>query len=109
MRRWIYKTDQAGKPRRFLNHREAFLWALTTVGKLFGVAALYLLVGSIFDLRGSGEVGWSMMLTLMLLAIVLAIGLLIAFAMYLYVALSGGVMDDEARRRYRNNDTLGSR
>lgn len=108
MRRWIYKTDEAGKPRRFLNHREAVLWALTTVGKVSGVVALYLLVGSIFGPLGGGEVGRSV-LTLVPLAIMLTIGLLIAFAMYLYVALSGGVMDDEARRRYRNNETLGSR
>lgn len=57
MRKWIYKSDEAGKPRRFLNHREAALWAVTTVGKVFGTFALYWLVSSVFYAFGKGGLG----------------------------------------------------
>ncbi|QIN82584.1 hypothetical protein GBA63_07970 [Rubrobacter tropicus] len=108
MRRWLYKTDEAGKPRRFLDHREAALWAVTTVCKVFGVFALYFLIDSVLVPSRDGEFG-EPVLTFMLLAVLLVIGLLISLVLFLYVTLSGGVMDDAARRRYRNNETLRSR
>lgn len=108
MRKWIYKSDEAGKPRRFLNHREAALWSMTTVGKVFGALVLYWLINSIFITFSSGEFGGPV-LTFVVAAIMLVAWLLISAVLYLYLALSGGVMDDEARRRYRNNETLQSR
>ena len=108
MRKWIYKADEAGKPRRFLDHREAALWAVTTVGKFFGAYALYWLVSLVFGALRNGGSGWPT-LTFALLAIPLTIGLLVSLVLYLYVALSGGIMDDEARKRYRNNETLSRR
>ena len=48
-------------------------------------------------------------MTLVPAACMLAAWLLASGVTYLYLALSGGVMDDEARRRYRNNETLRSR
>jgi apolipoprotein N-acyltransferase len=108
VRKWIYKSDESGKPKRSLNHREAALWALMTVGKVFGALALYWLINFIFVAFRDGEVGMPM-ITFMVAAIMLATWLLISAVLYLYVALSGGVMDDEARRRYRNNETLQSR
>lgn len=108
VRRWIYKADEAGKPRRFLDHREAALWAVTTVAKLSGAYALYWLVSLVFGVLGEGGSGWPAF-TFALLAISLTIGLLFSLVLYLYVALSGGIMDDEARKRYRNNETLSRR
>lgn len=108
MRKWIYKSDEAGKPRRFLNHREAALWATMTVGKVFGAFALYWLISSIFYSVRAGELGGAMP-TLVFAAFMLAAWLLASGVLYFYLALSGGVMDDEARRRYRNNETLRSR
>ena len=35
MRTWIFKTDEDGKPRRFLSHREAALWTVSRVGAFF--------------------------------------------------------------------------
>jgi hypothetical protein len=49
------------------------------------------------------------MLASVFLAILLGGGLLVSLVLYLYVTLSGGIMDDEARRRYRNNEALRSR
>jgi len=90
VREWIYKSDEAGKPRRFLNHREAILWAMITVGKVFGALALYWLINFIFVAFTDGELGGAM-LTFMLTAILLVAWLLISLILYLYVALSGGV------------------
>ncbi len=108
MRKWIYKSDEAGKPRRFLNHREAALWAMMTVGKVFGALALYWLINFVFVTFRDGEFG-GRMLTFVVAAIMLVTWLGTSLVLYVYVALSGGVMDDEARRRYRNNETLRSR
>ena len=104
MRSWIYKTDEAGKPRRFLNHGEAILWALLTVGKLLGALALIMLLNSLFD-PDRGEIRLSI-LTPILVVILLATWSSISLILYLYVMLSGGIMDDRARQRYRNNETL---
>lgn len=79
-----------------------------TVGKVFGAFALYWLIDSIFYTFRGGELGGAM-LTLVPAAVMLVAWLLISLVLYAYVALSGGVMDDEARRRYRNNETLRSR
>ena len=108
VRKWIYKSDEAGKPRRFLDHREAALWALMTVGKVFGAYALYWLVSLVVGALRDGGSGWPT-LTFALTSIALVTWLLVSLFLYLYVALSGGIMDDEARRRYRNNETLSRR
>ena len=105
VRKWIYKSDEAGKPRRFLDHREAALWATMTVGKVSGAFALYWLLNSVFYTFRGGELAGAT-LTLAPLAVMLAAWLLVSAVLYLYLVLSGGVMDDEARRRYRNNETL---
>ena len=105
MRRWLYKTDEAGKPRRFLDHREAALWALTTVGKVFGIFALYFSASFVVDAFGEAEFG-NLGLALVPAAMIALAWLFISLVLYLYVTLSGGVMDNEARRRYRNNETL---
>ncbi len=79
-----------------------------TVGKVFGALALYWLINFIFVTVRDGELGGPV-LTFVVAAIMLVAWLLISAVLYLYLALSGGVMDDEARRRYRNNETLRSR
>ncbi len=104
MRRWIYKTDEAGKPRRFLDHREAALWATLTVGKPLGAFSLTGLLALVFNPSADETVGW-LALTAVVLAIALSAWLLASAVLYLYVSLSGGVMDREARRRYRNDET----
>lgn len=108
MRGWIYKTDDAGKPRRFLGHGEAVLWALLTVGKVIGgIAVLMLLNSAVAAYRDWGA--WVYTFIPALVGFWLAVWPCVSLALYLYVSLSGGVMDDEARQRYRNNETLRSK
>jgi hypothetical protein len=66
------------------------------------------LVSALFYPSGNDEVAGPMLASVFL-AILLGGGLLVSLVLYLYVTLSGGIMDDEARRRYRNNETLRSR
>lgn len=105
MRAWIYKRDEAGKPRRFLTPGEAILWALRQTGKVFGAFAGVTLLNAAI---GSYRDGWSGWLTFgtLLAAVWLAIWLGVSLVIFFYIALSGGVMDEEARRRYRNNETI---
>lgn len=98
-RRWIYKTDDAGAPRRFPGHREALSWAALKIGKLVGAFALFGLLGSAIETYRDGQTGWPTF-TFVLAAVWLAIWLSVSLVLYLYVALSGGVMDREGRRRY---------
>lgn len=106
MREWTYKKDQAGKPRRFLHHGEALLWALLTVGRFPGAFfGFWLLLFLIRAVREGGGIGWSTVTTVLVVAL-LTVWLLVSSVLYLFVALSGGVMDEEARRRYRNDETL---
>ena len=107
-RRWIYKTDDAGAPRRFLGHREVLLWAGLKVGRTTSPFALFGLLGSVVETYRDGLSGWPVF-TLMLAVGWLAIWLSVSLAIYLYVALSGGVMDREDRRRYLGDRALRKR
>lgn len=101
----MYKTDEAGKPRRFLGHGEAAVWSLLGVGRFIGVLALFGLLNSVLAAYRDGEI-WRSAFVPVLAAGWLAIWLGVSLVLYLYVSLSGGIMDDAARRRYRNNETL---
>jgi hypothetical protein len=115
-RRWRYKRDEEGRPRRFLSHREAFLWSTRRIG--FYALLLLLPLGS-FSLLGlvgalgrrvvrttDGELpGWEDVGAWMLAVSVLVLSLLsllslLAGAYYLYIALAGGVMSRDERQRY---------
>lgn len=106
MRAWIYKTDEAGKPRRFVGHGEAVAWALRQMGKVFGALAAATLLSSAVGSYREGRWDLSFAFVALLAAAWLGIWLSISLVLYLFVLLSGGIMDDEARRRYRNNETL---
>ena len=54
MRGWIYKTDGEGRPRRFLSHREAALWATIETGTLAGPVVLYAFLSAFFETAGPG-------------------------------------------------------
>lgn len=95
MRRWLYKTDEAGRPRRFLSHRELLLWAALNVGGYVGPPLGLGLVIAIFDPQGVGRE-----IVLALMAMVLAACVVGVVGIYLYVALSGGVMSREERAGY---------
>ena len=108
MRAWIYKTDEAGKSRRFLGHGEAAVWALRQMGKVFGTFAALTLLNAAVRAYRDGWDGW-FAFTALLAVVWLAIWLGVSLVIFFFIALSGGVMDDEARRRYRNNETLDPR
>lgn len=95
MREWMYKTDEAGRPRRFVSHREAAWWAARKVGTFF----LPLLVSPIlWALFGSDSpYRWSAVPPVV--AGVILLWLLAVGSIYLYLALSGGVMGEAERRR----------
>lgn len=106
-REWRYKRDEEGRPRRFLSHREALLWAVRRVGLYF---AFLLVPPSILSVVGgvgrgiarTGEPpGWEHVggLALVLL-LACSCWLLLAGIYYLYIVLAGGVMDRDARQRY---------
>jgi hypothetical protein len=93
---WPYKTDSAGKPRRFLSHREAASWTALKVGKFFGLALLFVLLEALIFPEESGRMDSAVYSAFLLVVF----WLLISAALYLYVALSGGVMGRDERRRY---------
>lgn len=95
MGRWIYKTDEAGRPRRFLSHREAAWWAMLNVAKVAGPVALFGFLRVLFELGVAA--GWTTFLYLA--SRLLLLGLLACGVLYLYVALSGGVMARSGRGR----------
>lgn len=96
MREWTYKTDEKGRPRRFLSHRELALWATLKVVRYAGPVVGLGAVALIFDPEGFGR-GFILLLGLMALALCVAV----VAVMYAYVALSGGVMGSEERMRYQ--------
>ena len=53
MRKWLYKTDGSGRPRRFLNHRELILWAVLKVGGYAGAPLALGVIAAIFAPQGS--------------------------------------------------------
>lgn len=95
MRQWLYKTDGSGRPRRFLSHRELILGAALKVGRYVGSALGLGLVIAIFDPQGIGQE-----IVLALMAMVLAACVVGVAGIYLYVALSGGLMSAEERAGY---------
>ncbi|WP_047866570.1 hypothetical protein [Rubrobacter aplysinae] len=96
MREWLYKKDEKGGPRRFLSHRELAAWDALKVGRFAGPPLGLCVVATIFDPQELGRLAF-LSLGLMLLAFCVAV----VAVMYLYVALSGGVMGPEERLRYR--------
>jgi hypothetical protein len=108
MRRWRYERDEEGRPRRFLSHREAFAWAMWRIGRL---AALYFRPFSLLTFVGAigraiVRTGWPPQwevfgfTVLLVLLLSLALCFLVACTYYLYIALAGGVMGRDERRRY---------
>lgn len=97
MPKWIYKTDEAGRPRRFLSHREAAWWAARKVSVVFVPLLVYPFVWALFGF--GSPYPWSAVLfvaTGVILASPTTVG-----AVYLYLVLSGGVMGEADRRRHR--------
>lgn len=113
MRTWPYMRDEEGRPRRFLSHREVLSWATRRVIRFVGPLTVLGVVGGLGRgfIRSRESAVTENVLPELLRYVVYAVavsvvaglvlGSLVAAAMYLYVALSGGVMDQEARRRYR--------
>jgi len=107
-REWRYKRDEEGRPRRFIFHREALLWTLRRVGTrvaaLVGPLLLLSIVGGVVRAitKTGGLPGWEHIVVWGLIVLIAcSFWLLFAGAYYLYIALGGGVMDRDARRRYR--------
>lgn len=96
MPRWRYKTDDTGKPRRFLSHGEAAIWAARAVGKF---AVPFVLIAGLRAIFDPGPPGQRSVATYALI-LLLASYFLISGALYLYVTLSGGVMNREERLRH---------
>lgn len=95
MRQWLYKTYESGRPRRFLSHRELLMWAARKVGGYLGPPLGLGVIAAIFvpqDLAREVFL-WLSVMGLALCATAVA-------GIYLYVALSGGVMSAEQRAGY---------
>ena len=95
MRKWAYKTDAAGRPRRFLSHREAAGWAVRRVGAFF----LPLLVSPVLWAVFHPDAPSQRSTALPVVFAVACVWLAVVGAVYLYLALSGGVMSEAERRR----------
>lgn len=107
-RRWIYKTDGEGRPRRFLSHREAAWWAVLRTGTVAGPVVLYVFLGAFLGTAGPGMPLAERAAYFSLPAAVFLIWLVVVGAVYLYLVLSGGVMAPDERRR-RGNECDGER
>lgn len=97
-RKWLYKKDAAGRPRRFLSHREAARWAALTTGKVAGPFVLYALLMAFVHSAGPGLALAERAASFSVVAILPVCWLVASGALYLYVALSGGVMGRDERR-----------
>lgn len=95
MREWLYKTDGSGRPRRFLGHGEALSWAAMLVGRFAGPPLGLGVAAAIFAPQGLPREA-----LLWLALMVLALSAVSVAGIYLYVALSGGVMGEEERAGY---------
>ncbi len=100
---WSFKRDADGRPRRFLNHGEAALWSSVVGGVGAGGFLVYIVVLP-YLLAAVGVVDRSPV-SLFDLVVPVMIWTVISVPLYLYVALGGGVMDREARRRYLEEET----
>lgn len=96
MREWPYKTDESGRPRRFLDHRESVSWAAVRVVKFAGSSLAFGVVMLLFfypqDLRP--------VVILPVIAVVLVLCAAAVVAIHLYFVFAGGVMDRDERQRY---------
>ena len=106
-RRWLYKTDGKGTPRRFFSHREAAWWAVLTTGKVAAPFLLLVFVRAFFAAFDSWAPArfspdWAIIFTVA--ALFLVVWPLTAGLLYLYVALSGGVMARLEWERYREDE-----
>lgn len=95
MKGWLYKTDDSGRPRRFLSRREVIPWAALKTGRCAGPAPAIGLVTAIFDPQGLGREVFLSLAVMVFAACALAVA-----GIYVHVALSGGVMGSEERGRY---------
>ena len=108
-RRWIYKTDEEGRPRRFLSHREAAWWAARRTGTVAGPFVLYALLRAFLETAGPGMPLAERAAYFSLPAVVFLLWLAAMGAVYLYLVLSGGVMAPDERRRRGNQGDGGGR
>lgn len=106
--RWIYKTDEEGRPRRFLSHREAAWWAALRTGTVAGPIVLYAFLGAFLETAGPGMPLTERFAYFSLPAAVFLVWLAVVGTVYLYLVLSGGVMAPDERRR-RGNEGDGER
>jgi hypothetical protein len=103
-RGWAYETDAAGRPRRFLSHREAAWWAARRVGTFFLPLLAPPVLWALFGAASPGR--W--LAALLVVAAVACVWLTVVGTVYLYLALSGGVMG-KAERRRRGGEGNGGR
>ncbi len=104
MQQWIYKTNEAGAPRRFLSHREAAWWAMIEVLKFAAPRVWPLILGPIILSFAPnlfpGPTSAARLVAGLAVGATLALWLGVSGVIYLYIALSGGVMDAVDRRKY---------
>ena len=100
-RGWAYETDEAGRPRLFRSHREAAWWAARRVGVVFVPLLVYTFARALFGF--DGPYPWSAILYVaagVVLASLATVG-----AVYLYLALSGGIAGRGERHGRRGDGT----
>ena len=99
MKDWHYKRDTAGKPRRFLSHRELLWWAVTRVGMYAGgaVAGSFVLIA--YEYFSSDDGYYTFFITLNVAGLMIVLWMGVSATIYLYITLSGGVMSREERTR----------
>ena len=107
MRGWMYKTDEEGRPRRFLSHREAAWWAALKTGTLAGPVVLYAFLTAFLETAGPGMPLAQRAIYFFVPTALIVLWLCVVGAVYLYLVLSGGVMGETERRRYREDDGAG--
>lgn len=98
---------RGGQARRFLSHREAAWWATLKTGKLAGPVLLYTFFRAFFESAGPGIPLAQRAAFFFVPGALLFLWVLVAGVACLYLALSGGVMDREERRRYRGDRNNG--
>lgn len=94
--------DRAGRPRRFHSHREAASWSAQVVARLGlkGLPGGILAAAIIFGWQIlSSEASFDPIGVVAVMVLLLALWLLGSTLLYLYTALSGGVMSRDERRR----------
>ncbi len=100
MRKWAYKTDAAGRPRRFLSHREAAGWAVRRVGTFF----LPLLVSPVLWAVFHPDAPSQRLTALPVMFAVACVWLAVVGGVYLDLALSVVVMTDDELGRGGDGD-----